>query len=487
VILTAPVIIALYDRFFLARSWSRLVRERWGLYAALAAVCGTYWFMMASAPEEWKESVGLGYGVTPLQYAMAQPGVILHYLRLTFLPEGFCLDYGWPLTASGAEVVLPMLAIVAMIGGTLWAWRRKPGLAFLGCWFFVILAPSSSIIPIADVMVEHRMYLSLAAVVTAAVVGIYYTARNSPAAVRWSAAVAVVVLLVGLTVRRNQDYESKVSIWADAVRKSPGNPRAQYDLASSLEEVQRYPEAIEHYRAAVQLNPKYADALNNLGHVLVVIGKPAEALPYLRRALELKPDLAVAHNSLGVSYAQQGKGGEAIAELQEAVRLKPDYAEAHNNLGIALAQQRRPREAIAEWEGALRIDPNLADAHNNVAYALTELGRNRDAIAHYERALAINPEHFHAALSYAKLLAAADSKDGGDLARAATIGQRACDITSRRDLDCLQTLAGIYAQAHRGPDAVKTAQLALDLAVSAGRQDLAAGLRAQVEQYRNLR
>jgi tetratricopeptide (TPR) repeat protein len=203
--------------------------------------------------------------------------------------------------------------------------------------------------------------------------------------------------------------------------------------------------------------------------------------------LEQKPDLAVAHNSLGVSYAQQGKSTEAIAELREAVRLKADYAEAHNNLGIALAQQNRTPEAVAEWESALRIDPNLADAHNNVAYALTGLGRNREAMAHYERALAINPNYYQAAISYAKLLAAADSKDGGEVARGATMGQRACDITGRRDLDCLQTLAGIYAQAHRGPDAVKTAQAALDLAVSAGRQDLAAGLRARVEQYRNLR
>lgn len=487
VILTAPVVIALYDRFFLARSWRGVVGERWGLYAAMVATCGTYWFMMASAPEEWKESVGLGYGVTPMQYLLAQPGVILHYLRLTFLPEGFCLDYGWPLATSAVDIAAPLLVIATMILGTLWAWRRKPEVAFLGCWFFLILGPSSSIIPIADVMVEHRMYLSLAAVVTAAVMGLYAVGRGMSSTVRWAAAVAVVLLLMGLTIRRNQDYESKVSIWADAVRKSPGNPRAQYDLAAALEEVKQYPAAIEHYRAAVEVNPKYADALNNLGHALVVIGKPEEAMPHLRRALELKPDLAVAHNSLGVADAQQGKSAEAIAELREAVRLKPDYAEAHNNLGIALAQQKRTLEAIAEWESALRIDPNLADAHNNVAYALAELGRNREAMTHYERALAINPNYYQAAISYARLLAAADSKDGGDLGHAASVGQRACDITGRRDLDCLRTLAAIYAQAHRGPDAVKTAQAAVELAVSAGRQDLAGELRGRLEQYRNLR
>jgi tetratricopeptide (TPR) repeat protein len=186
-------------------------------------------------------------------------------------------------------------------------------------------------------------------------------------------------------------------------------------------------------------------------------------------------------------HAQQGKSAEAIPELREAVRLKPDFAEGHNNLGNALAQQGRMMEAIAEWEAALRIDANLADAHNNVGYALSDMGRKREAMEHYERALAINPEYYQAAISYAKLLAAATAKDGSDLTRAAAMGQRACDFTGHRDIDCLQTLAGIYARAHRGHDAAKTMQEALDLAVSAGQQDLAGQLRSRVEEYRNLR
>ena len=487
VILTAPVVIAIYDRIFLARSWGGVLRERWGLYAGLVAACCTYSPMLASAPEEWKESVGLGYGVTPMEYALSQPGAILHYLRLTLVPSGFCLDYGWPLKASAGQTVGPLLVIAALIAATVWALRSRPEASFLGCWFFLILVPTSSIIPIADVMVEHRMYLPLAAVVTACVVGIWMAARNMSRTLRWAGAAAAVVLLTGLTFARNWDYESKLSIWQDTVRESPRNPRAQYDLGVSLEELKRYPEAVEHYRAAVELNPKYVDALNNLGHVLVVIGKAPEGVAYLRRALELKPDLAVTHNSLGVAYAQQGKGTEAVAELSEAVRLKPDYPEGRNNLGIALAQQGRREEATAQWEAALKIDANMADAHNNLAYALSELGRTREAISHYERALAINPEYYQAAISYAKLLAAADAKDGGDLGRAAIMGKRACDMTGGRDFDCLRTLAEIYGKAHKAQDAVRVAQSALDLAVAAGRQDAAAELRGRLEQYRAIR
>ena len=487
VIMTAPVVVAIYDRIFLARSWGRVFRARWGLYAALVAACCAYPSMMASAPEEWKDSVGLGYGVTPIEYALSQPGAILHYLRLTIVPEGFCLDYGWPLKSGAAEIAGPLLVIVGLMGATVWALRFKPEVAFLGCWFFLVLAPSSSIIPIADVMVEHRMYLSLAAVIAAGVLGIRALARNLSSTARWACGIAAVVLLTGLTLRRNQDYESKLAIWQDTVRKSPGNPRAQYDMGVTLEEAKRYPEAVAYYRAAVELNPKYTDALNNLGHVLMLMGKAQEGVPYLTRALQVKPDLAVAHNTLGVAYAQTGNSAGAMAELQEAVRLKPDYAESHSNLGIALAQQGKRDEAIAEWQAALKLDPNLADAHNNLAYALSELGRNREALSHYDQALKIQPDHYQAAISYAKLLAAADSKDGGDLARAATIGQRACDMRAGRDFDCLRTLAEIYAKGRRPQDALRTAQSALDLAVAAGRQDAASDLRGRLEQYRAMR
>jgi protein O-mannosyl-transferase len=484
VILTAPIVVALYDRVFLSRSWNRMARERWSLYLALAAMCCAYPFMLATAPEEWKESAGFGYGASPLQYALTQPGVILHYIRLTFWPAGLCLDYGWPLAAGAAAIGPPLLVVGALLAATLWAWRKRPELAFPGVWFFLILAPTSSFIPIADVAVEHRMYLPLAALVTASVIGIRVAGRNTSSSLRWIAAGLVVAVLTGLTIRRNADYESQLAIWEDTVRKSPGNPRAQYDLAAALEDAKRYPEALAHYRLAVDANPGYVDALNNLGHLLVVTGKVDDSLTYLRRALEIKPDLAVAHNTLGMALAQQGKPAEAVAEFRRALQGKPDYAEPRNNLGIVLAQQGQTAEAIAEWTAALRIDPNLADAQNNMAYAFSQMGRTREAIEHYERAIAIKPDYYQAAINFAALLASADPKDGGDLKRAVTLGEHACNLTHRREPDCLGTLSTIYARARRTEDAVQAAQSAVDLARAAGRQDLVPALQLRLDRYR---
>ena len=486
VMLTAPVVVALYDRVFLAQSWRDLAGRRWALYAALVGACLLYPLLLAQAPAEWKESAGFEYaGASPLAYAVTQPGVILHYLQLAFWPAGLCLDYGWPVARSAAEI-LPGFAIIgALLAAAIWAWRRHPALSFLGAWFFIILIPTSSFIPIADLAVEHRMYLPLAAVVALIVAGLFEPLRRlAGARVEWVACALVVVLLTALTVYRNQDYASELAIWQDAVDKSPGNPRAQYDLGHALEAGNHPQQAILHYQKAIEENPNYMDALNNLGHVLEISGKPREAAGYLQRAIQLKPDVAEAHLNLGYALAQQGQIPDAIAQWQEALRIRPDFAEVHNNLAIALAMQGRTDEAIDHWQQALRLAPDSADAHSNLAYALSQKGQIREAIAHYEEALRLNPDHAQALGSFSKLLATLTPTDGGDPNRAIELASRAVSLTGHRDAGSLETLAIAYAAANRFPEAVKTAQDALDLARGTGGADLAQEIQHRLDLYR---
>jgi len=394
VMLTAPVLVLLYDRVFLSPSWRELARRKWRLYAALAATWLLYPLLLSQAPVEWKESAGFEYdGAAPLQYAMTQPSVILHYIQLVFWPDNLCLDYGWPAARTIGDVFPQLLIVLALLAATVWAWRRKPYVGFLGAWFFIILIPTSSFIPIADLAVEHRMYLPVAAVIALAVVGLFGPARRFAGLPVIAAACALIVIsLTVLTVRRNLDYASDLAIWQDTVDKSPGNPRAQYDLAHTLEGQNRLPEAIAHYQKALEEKPDYVDALNNLGHILAVSGRPQDAAGYLHRALQLKPSLAEGHLNLGYAFAQQGQIKDAIAEWDEALRIKSDFAEVHNNLGIALALDGRTAEAIAHWEQALALAPDVADTHNNLAYALSQSGRTREAISHYEEALRLKPD-----------------------------------------------------------------------------------------------
>jgi protein O-mannosyl-transferase len=524
VMLTGPVLILLYDRIFVSRSWSEVARQRWGLYASLAATWLAYPLMLAAAPEEWKESAGFGYaGASPLQYAMTQPKVVLHYLRLSLWPDQLCLDYGWPV-ARGTGEILPFLIILGGIAAaTLIVWRKRPALAFLGAWFFIVLMPTSSFVPIADVAVEHRMYLPLAAVIALIVTGLFLLAtprssrslltkgtdrsvsavhlvargshvavdrvvsplhQQTPSGFGWIIAGLIVVVLTVVTIERNADYASKLSIWADTVAKSPHNPRAQYDLGVALEETDNFPEALAHYRLAVQENPKYADALTNLGHLLLTTGRVGDSVPYLEKAIELKPDLAEAHNSLALALVQQGKVQEAVAHWEQALRIKPGYAEPHNNLAIVLAQEGKIDDAVAHWEKAIKLDSNSADAHNNLAYTLSNMGRNREAKELYEQALRIKPNYFQAQINLAKLLVTLDRQQGGDPDRAVALAQQACGSVGHRDAVCLGTLAGCYAAASHWDEAVRTSQDAIELARSSNETEVVKRLEAELELYR---
>ncbi|HVM60328.1 MAG TPA: tetratricopeptide repeat protein [Verrucomicrobiae bacterium] len=410
VMVTAPVVILIYDRVFLATSWREALRRRGWLYAGLAATCLLLCPLLAQAPSEWKASAGFEYhGTSPWRYALNQPIAVLHYLRLTFWPHPLCLDYSGGL-AGLSDVprtlqTLPALIIVAaMLAGTIWAWKRSPAIGFVGAWFFIILAPTSSFLPVADEIVEHRMYLPLAAPVAATVLGAFALGKRlfsnrQGVTIGCVTAGSVMVLLTSLTIQRNRDYGSELLIWQDTVEKRPNNPRAHCNFGLALVKLGKPQAAVGHYEQALRLKPDYAEAHNNLGIALVQLGKLQEAVGHYEQALRIRPDYAGAHNNLGLDLVQLGRLPEAIGHWEQAVRIQPDYAEARNNLGNALLQAGKVPEAIAQYEQALRINPDLADAHENLGVALVQAGRVEEAIGQYQQSLQIDPQNADAHIS----------------------------------------------------------------------------------------
>ncbi len=441
VMITAPVVALLYDRAFLAGSWREIVKRRWGLYAGMAAS----WLLLPmlagngilEVPDWRQPTAGFGFkGIPPQLYALTQAGVIVHYLRLAFWPSRLCFDYGWgygwPVAQTAMQVLPQMLVVVALLATTVWAWRRRPALGFLGVWFFCILALTSSVIPIADVAVEHRMYLPLAAVVTLAVAGVFLIGKRLAGARRmlgtvlgWVAGTAVVLPLSLLTIQRNADYRSEYSIWRDTVEKCPENPRAHNNLGLILleegnlkearpqfEEALRlkpdygtahsnlgvvlsqsgqYPEAIKQLELAVQIKPDDGKMQYNLGALLLEAGRPQEAVVHLQEALRVYPQLAPAHFSLGLALDQAGRVQEAIGHYRQALRIMPDDAEAHYNLGVDLFQKGLAPEAIEHLEQAIRIKPDYAEAHSDLGIMLAQAGKVEEAMAHFQEALRIKP------------------------------------------------------------------------------------------------
>ena len=408
VMVAAPIIVLLYDRVFLTSSFRELWQRRRGLYLGLAAT----WLLLAVLVARTPHSA-TGFDMKDLtswDYLKTESGVILYYLRLCFWPHPLVIDYSdWPIVHSWKDALVCGAAVLGLLAATVWALRHRPALGFLGAWFFLILAPTSSVLPnVGEVAAERRMYLPLAAVVTLIVVGGYMWGKRlftkSRGAVLGCVATgAAAVLFTSLTLQRNQDYQSVLTIWQDTVDKRPLNDRAHDNLGIALSQLARVPEAIGHFQQALRLKPDSAMAHYNLANALVQVGRTEDAIGHYHEALRIDPGDFKAFTKLGNVLQQLGRVQDAIEEYERALSLKPEYAEAHNNLAVALMALGKLPEAIEQYEQALRINPDFASAHCNLGFALEKAGRLQDAIAHYQRALQLRPDLTEAQTGLARL------------------------------------------------------------------------------------
>ena len=404
---TAPLLLWLYDRTFVAGSFRAAWRERKWFYGALAATwLPLGWLVLRNGQRNG--TVGFGLGVSSWQYLLTQCRALTTYLKLSVWPHPLVVDYGTRVAQGIGAVWWQGLIVLALLAATALALWRKPALGFLGAWFFVILAPSSSIVPLTtQTMAEHRMYLPLAALTLAAVLGLNAWLHRRAAWV----AVPLALGLGLLTFRRNTDYRTEESIWADTVAKCPDNPRAYDGLAYAYIDAGRWQDAIAACGRARQVSPDYrGDLAVHLGQALIGLGRPAEALPYFEEVLRGKPRDAELHNNLGMALAALHRWPDAIAHYETAVRLNPQLADAENNLGNALAKSGRLPEAVSHYAAAVRLRPGYADAEANWARSLAEAGQFTEALPHFAAALKLRPGP-EAQIEFGQALAGAGRTD----------------------------------------------------------------------------
>jgi tetratricopeptide (TPR) repeat protein len=394
VMVTAPVLVLLYDRTFVAGSWRAAWVQRKAFYASLAAAWLLLGWLVLGA-ENRGGTAGLGLGDSVWTYALTQTRAMAVYLRLALWPHPLVFDYGTEMIEHLADALPFALLIAGLMAAAVWALVRRPVVGFLGAWFFAILAPSSSVVPIpVQTMAEHRMYLPLAAVVALAVPGLYSVWRRGC----WLVLAVVAFAFAMLTVARNADYRSAVAIWADTVAKRPANARAALRLdrpavnrgarsirgdilvnsGNALRALGRVDDAVQRYEEALRLDPNLPAARFNLGGAYLQTNRFAEAADQFEQVLAIDPGNAAAHTGLGSALLLRGQTEAALGHYEAALRLDPS-AKAHQDLGIALLEQ------------AVRLEPEAARAHGFLGDALAAQGRPAEAAGHYRRALQLEP------------------------------------------------------------------------------------------------
>ncbi len=288
---------------------------------------------------------------------------------------------------------------------------------------------------------------------------------------------------LGNVLLQKGNLDEAIAHYQRALQINPDNAETHYNFGIALLQKGNLDEAIAHFQKALQIAPGYAEAHYNLGNALLKKGSVNEAITHYQKALQIKPDFAETHYNLGNVLLQKGNLDEAIAHYQKALQIKPDFAEAHNNLGNALLQEGNVDEAIAHFQKALQITPDLAKAHNNLGNALLRKGNVDDAIAHYQRALQITPDFAEAQKSLAWVLATCPQASLRNGNKAVELAQRANQLTGDGNPVVLGTLAAAYAEAGRFPEAMATAQRALQLADARSNTSLAEALRSQLKLY----
>lgn len=317
-----PLLVLLYDRTFVAQSFRAALRRRWPFYLVL----GGTWIALAAVVVtggRLASTASLVRPVTSIDYAMTQPGAILHYLRLVFWPDPLIFHYWWPIATS----VIPAIVMVVFLIATVVALRRLPAVGFAGACFFLLLAPSSSIVPIPrEIAAEHRMYLPLAVVLALVLAGLFLFLRRTSAAPRESlfpAIVAMLCLLLGiLTATRNNDYRSAERMWRDTVAKHPENPLAFNGLGVTLAGQERVADALPCFEAATFLLPDDPTPRTNYGTALAVLGRREEAARQWEEVLRRRPDHVDALRQLILVYGELGRYDDA-AKLEEQYRSLP--------------------------------------------------------------------------------------------------------------------------------------------------------------------
>lgn len=399
---TVPALVLLLDVVTTSGSIRAALRSRGRLYAGLVASWVLLIALIAGGPRF--RSAGFASGVSPIDYLLNQGPMIATYLKLAIWPDPLLLDYGLTTPVPAAQT-LPFVAVIAvLLLVSLYLLRRRPLAGMAGLWFFITLAPASSLIPIAtEVGAERRMYLVLIAVIGLAA-GCAWCGllRRAPAARRapvWGTAVVLLACALGVrTWTRNTDYRDLVGLWTQVVEARP-HARAHYNLGIALKARGQLTEALAHYRAASAM----PEAHYALGFEHAAAGDYAAAVDEFRRFLALRPDDMRAPEGqalLGRSLLALGRWPEALTAFGAALSMTPNNADAVRGKGDALAGLERWSEAADAYQRYVALAPGDADGYSSLGRAFVALDQGPRALQAFERAVQLSPDSLSHGLNY---------------------------------------------------------------------------------------
>jgi protein O-mannosyl-transferase len=410
---TLPVVIALYEFMFLDGSLKNRLLCLLPFLLTMAIIPLT---LLSTAPSgNILDSIGTvsreAASISRSDYLFTQFSVITTYIRLLFLPINQNLDYDYPIynSFSMPEVWLPFLFLLLIFALALYLFycsQKKNSLSwyfrlisFGILYFFIALSVESSIIPIKDVIFEHRVYLPsfgfFLCIVTAFM--LLKDRLKGPLHKAVIPALLLIVFILAATAySRNAVWASQLSLWQDSVNKSPLKARPHTNLGNAHYKMGRVDAALAEYLTSVRLDPKYDPAHYNLGIVYLSLGRLDDAANEFRAAIESDPDSDDAFLSLGIALFRMGAYDEALNEFLNAVEINPYNFDAHFNIAVSYEGKGEFDTALREYLIAAGLNPEDAEPHFGAGLCYLGMKRFDDARIEFRTALSIDPGHVQA-------------------------------------------------------------------------------------------
>ncbi len=341
------------------------VKRNWRLYLPMA-VAGAAGVVFVFRTLSGATTAGFHVKeATPVEYLLTQFRAWWEYVRLFAFPFGLNVDHDFPFTRSLADpwswagLLLAALSVAAAL-----RYRKQYPLAAFGCLtYFLLLAPTSSFIPIADPFVEHRMYLPMLGLILVVIDFV----RHAQLETKMPLVLAgVVVLLAVLTYQRSALWGSEIALWSDAVSGSPNKVRPQFQLAFAHYTAGQCGQAVSGFEKAAQLGKPTNQLLSDWALALDCMGKPDEARAKFEELAQKHPS-AYIYSQIAMIYGKQNRLDDALQALDHAATLDPNFDPIYSYQGVVYYKQAQFEKSKAAFEHALRLNRDNEAARNGLA------------------------------------------------------------------------------------------------------------------------
>jgi tetratricopeptide (TPR) repeat protein len=397
-----PAAILLYEVYFFQKGSFDFIKKRAGLVAILllvpiiTAMAYTRMNFIAGFLDEYAKR-----DFTMLQRLLTEWRVLLHYFVLLFYPHPSMLNLDYDFSLSNSlfgppTTFLSLFILFWILYLAVYLYRREPLVSFGIFWFYGNLFLESSFLAL-DIVNEHRLYLPS---VTFFIIVVYFFVkflektcnrdhrRNIIAMITLS---AVLMILCSWTYKRNDAWQSVISILEDVTVKSPQKARQVINLGVAYSNAAEYEKAIIAFRKSIKLDPKYPEAHNNLGNVYNKMGQYDKAITEYTKALIMRPNYNEAYNNMGSAYTKMRNFQKAIELHKAALKINPKSEKTYNNLGVAYSNAGEVENAIKSYKSSIRINPHFLNARINLGMMYRTSGKFDKAIQVFNEALQIFP------------------------------------------------------------------------------------------------